>query len=82
MGMASRELARSTSTYVACLAFTLAFLVTTASGGTGLTAVFRGTIAAFATMIVGGLLLRPLMSTVLDAMARDAAAKNEAEDAR
>ena len=80
MGTGSRELARGASTYLACLAFILAFLVTTVTGGTGLTAVFRGAAAAVSALVLGGLLMRPLISTVLDAMARDTADK-QAEDA-
>ena len=80
MGTGSRELARGASTYLACLAFIVAFLVTTVTGGTGLTAAFRGAIAAGGALAVGGLLMRPLITTVLDAMARDTA-DNQAEDA-
>lgn len=80
MGTGSRELARGTSTYLACLAFILAFLVTTVTGGTGMTAAIRGAIAAAGALVLGGWLMRPLITTVLDAMARDTADK-KAEDA-
>ena len=70
----SRNLARAVTAYLTCLTFALAFLVTTATGGGGLTAVLRGALAAAAMWFLGGLLMRPLVVTVFDAMARDRAA--------
>ena len=73
----SRELTRGVAAYLACLAFALAFLVATATGGSGMTATIRGAVVALLTMIVGKALLHPLMSTILDAMARDRAQREE-----
>ena len=69
----SRELARAATAYLTCLSFALAFLVSVATGGGGTTPLLRGVIVAVATWFLGGLLMRPLLSTVLDAMARDRA---------
>jgi hypothetical protein len=75
-----RELTRALSAYLASLAFAVAFLVTTLCGGSLWTATLRSSAAAAATLLVGSFLLRPLFSTILDAMARDRA-EQRAEDA-
>ena len=80
MNGGSRELTRGITAYLASLAFVLAFFITLLSGGAGMTPVIRGTVAALATMFVGALLLRPMMSVILDAMARDQAQAERSED--
>lgn len=80
MEAGSRELSRGITAYLACLAFVLSFFVTLFSGGTGTTAVLRGGIVAIATVALGGLLMRPMMSTILDAMARDQVAPDSTEE--
>lgn len=77
MDSGSRELTRGVTAYLACLLFALAFLVAIASGGSGMTATIRGAAAAVVTLVVGKVLLLPLMSTILDAMARDRAQRQE-----
>jgi hypothetical protein len=71
----SRELASSAAAYVACLTFALCYLLVTAHGGSGLTAALRGALVAFATWWPGQLLLRPIASLLLDAIAKDKAAR-------
>lgn len=78
-GTGSRELARGTAAYLACLTFVLTYLLTTALGATGLTATLRGAIVAAFTYCIGRTLLRPLTSSLLDAMARDRAARSTEE---
>ena len=77
MHSGSRELTRGVAAYLACLLFALAFLVATLSGGSGMTATIRGAVAAMLTLIVGKVLLHPMMSTIIDAMARDRAQREE-----
>ena len=71
------DLARSATAWLACLVFALGFLVTVLAGGTALTGALRGGIAAAVTLAFGKLLVRPLLATILDAMARDTAAKDD-----
>ena len=78
---ASRELTRGATAYLACLAFAVTFLITAATRGNSGTAVIRGAIVALATFMLAPLLLRTVMSTVLDAMARDQAKPEPTEDA-
>lgn len=75
MNVGTEELTRATSAYLACLVFVVAFLVTTIAGGGGFTATIRGGIAAAIAFLLGRALLRPALSVVLDAMARDQAKK-------
>ncbi len=78
---ASRELTRGATAYLACLAFAVTFLITVATRGSSGTAVIRGAIVAFATFMLAPLLLRTVITTVLDAMARDRAKPEPAEEA-
>ena len=76
----SGELTRVARVYAACLAFALAFLVATLAGSTTITALVRGSIAGFCVYVVVGLLLRPVVSVVLDAMARDRVAASSGKE--
>jgi len=71
MGVASKELTRASSRYLVCLAFALTFLITTLFGGSPLAAVIRGSVVAVLTYLTAPFLLQPVVSVVLDAMARD-----------
>ena len=75
MNVGTEELTRATSAYLACLVFVVAFLVTTVAGGGGFTATMRGGLAAAIAFFLARPLLRPALSAVLDAMARDRAKK-------
>lgn len=72
-----RELARALTAYLACLAFVLAFFVALLTGGSVLTAVVRGAVVVAVTLFLGSALVRPLISTILDAMARDRSDSSE-----
>ena len=76
----SRELTKGVAAYLASLAFVVAFLVTTFTGGDGLAAVGRGAAVAAAAWVIGSLLAQPVVSTILDAMARDTAVTTRTED--
>ena len=81
----SRELARALAAWLACVAFAVTFLVATMLAETSMfTAVVRGGIAAFACQQLGPWLLRPAVTVVIEAMARDravrVAATSEQED--
>ena len=78
MGAGSRELARGATAYLASFAFVIAFLLTTLSGGSPLTAAIRGGIVAVATLVLGGFLMSALIGTLLDAIARDRVAAESA----
>ena len=77
MNVGTEELTRAAAAYLACLVFVVAFLVATLAGAGGATAAVRGGLAALAAFVAGKVLLRPLLSTVLDAMARDRAKKHQ-----
>jgi hypothetical protein len=67
------DLTRVAAIYLACIAFAVAYLLTTAFGGGGLTAAFRGGVVAGCALVVGRLVIGPVMSSIVDAMAQDAA---------
>jgi hypothetical protein len=75
MGVGNSELSRSIATYAASVAFVIAFLVAISFGAGMLTAVTRGVIVAIATRVVAEWIARPLVTTLLDAMARDRLAR-------
>ena len=77
----SSELTRVATAYLACVGFAVAYLLTTAMGGSGLTAAFRGSVVAVSAMLLGRIVVGPAISSVLDAMARDQAAAEAAKAA-
>lgn len=74
----SQELVRIATAYLASLAFGLTFLVATLSGVEGLTALGRSVIAMLGACVAGRLLIGPAINAVLNAMARDEAARQAA----
>jgi hypothetical protein len=76
------DLSKAASAYLACLAFVVAFLVTTLAGGTGLTAALRGALVAAVTLLLAPCLVRPFLTTIFDAIARDRIARNKPGDAK
>jgi hypothetical protein len=80
MQVGSVELVRATSAWLACIGFALAFLVSVATGALLWTAALRGAAAAVATLIAGRWLLPPLFAVLLDALARDRAARAKETD--
>ncbi len=82
MSAGKNELSKSAGVYFAGIAFALTYLLTTVFGGNGMTAVIRSTVVAGLTMIIGPFLMRPVINTILDAIARDRATKASAEDAK
>ena len=75
----TNDLARAATAYVACITFAGTYLLTIVLGADGLTAVVRGTVVAMATLLLGGFLLKPAISSILDAIARHEALKKAAE---
>ncbi len=71
MGVGSRELTRASTAYLVCLAFALTFLITSLYGGSPQAAVIRGSVVAVITRVLIPHLVGPVVSAVLDAMARD-----------
>jgi thiamine transporter ThiT len=84
MESGSHELSRMATAYMASLAFVATFLIATATGSDGGTALVRGVVVGALALVLGRLLVRPLIDTVLDAMARDEARKaaERSEDER
>ena len=85
MESGSQELSRTATAYIASLAFVATFLLTTAWGGDGNTALLRGVLVGAMALVLGRFLARPIVDVVLDAMARDRAANappSEEEDDR
>lgn len=76
MGGGKSDLARLAAAYLACLAFAITYLLTTVFGGGGLTAAFRGGVVAAIALIAGRAVIGPVISSILDAMARDQAEKS------
>ncbi len=75
MAGGTNDLARAATAYVACMAFGLTYLLTVVIGSDGMTAVVRATVVAVVTLVVGRLLFRPLIASVLDAMAQHEATR-------
>ena len=75
MGVGSRELTRASTAYMVCLAFALTFLITTFYGGSPQAAVIRGSVVAIIARVLTPHLIGPVVKTVIDAMARDKAAR-------
>jgi hypothetical protein len=73
----TRELARWISAYAAAMAFALMFLATTLAGSGLPAALVRGVCAAAAGLLIGRVLARAAVGTVLNAMARDRAARDK-----
>ncbi|MHC4077190.1 MAG: hypothetical protein ACYST0_01970 [Planctomycetota bacterium] len=67
---------------MACITFGLTYLLTMLLGGDGLTAVIRATIVALVTLVVGRLLFRPLIASILDGIAQHQAAQTKAKEDR
>jgi hypothetical protein len=82
MAGGTNDLARAATAYVACITFGLTYLLTMLLGGDGLTAVIRATIVALVTLVVGRLLFRPLIASILDGIAQHQAAQTKAKEDR
>ena len=82
MAGGTNELARAATAYVACITFGLTYLLTMLLGGDGLTAVIRATIVAMVTLVVGRLLFRPLIASILDGIAKHQAAQSKIKEDR
>ena len=80
MNTGTVELSRQATAWLACFAFALTFLVASLAGASGLTALTRGVIVTAAVLVCGRTLVRPVVDTVLNAMARDQAKEPEPED--
>ncbi len=78
----TNDLARAATAYVACLTFALTYLLTMLLGGDGATAVIRGSVVAVITLVVGRLLLRAVISSILDGLARHQAQTSPGEEDR
>ena len=77
-GTGSHELTRLATAYVTSIAFGLTFLVATAVGVDGGTALVRAITAAGLALVLGYLLATPVVDAVLTAMARDEAKRQAA----
>ena len=82
MAGGTNDLARAATAYVACITFGLTYLLTMLLGGDGLTAVIRATIVAMVTLVVGRLLFRPLIASILDGIAQHQAAQSKIKEDR
>ena len=80
MAGGTNDLARAATTYVACITFVLTYLLTVVLGNDGVTAVIRATVVAVITLVVGRLLFRPLIASILDGIAQHEAARARKED--
>ncbi|MBL8752628.1 MAG: hypothetical protein JNK15_04950 [Planctomycetes bacterium] len=78
----SHELTRLLAAYLTSIAFGVTFLVAWLAGVDGSTALWRSVAAAGIALVVGQLLARPVVGTVLDAIARDEAKKKAEAQAK
>lgn len=67
------EVSRHATAWLVSLSFCATFLLATLAGASGGTALLRGVAVAGATLVIGGLLVRPVVDAVFTAMARDRA---------
>lgn len=72
-GKGSQELTRVAAAYVTSIAFALAFLCAEFAGVDGMTALWRGVVAALCGLVGAHLLAPPVIDVVLASMARDEA---------
>jgi hypothetical protein len=77
MSGGTNELSRAATAYVACFTFVLTYVLTVLRHD-GMTAMFRATVVAVITLIVGRLLFRPLITSILDGIAQHEVARNKA----
>jgi hypothetical protein len=82
MDAGSRELTRRATAHAAALAFGVTYLATAAGGAGAGAALWRGSVAAFAALLLAPLLCRPVVDAVLDALARDEARRTGIAPAR
>jgi len=78
MAGGTNDLARAATAYVACITFVLTYILTVILGGDGVTAVIRATVVAVITLVVGRLLFRPLIASILDGIAQHEAGRTNA----
>lgn len=71
MGAGKADLTKATTAYFVALAFALTFLLTIALGSGMSAALTRGIIAAIAFRVCMPFFVRPVMTAIFDAMARD-----------
>ena len=72
------DLTRLASTYFACVAFAVTYLLATYFGTSGLTAAIRGAVVAALAIVFGRLLVGPIITSLIEAMVKDRVA-SEAE---
>ena len=72
-GNGSQELTRLSTAYLTSIVFGVAFLVASATGSDGLTALWRAAACGACALVAGQLLAPPVVDVVLAAMARDEA---------
>ena len=77
-GTGSHELTRLATAYLTSIAFGLTFLVASAVGVDGSTALLRAVVAGGVALVLGHLLATPVVDAVLTAMARDEAKRQAA----
>lgn len=78
----SAELTRNAAMYAVCLAFAVTFLLASALGASTWTALIRGLVVALLSRLLAPALIRPCVSAMLDAIARDRAQAAAAARAR
>ena len=79
MARGTNELARAATNYVACITFVFTYILTVILGHDGMTAVFRASVVAVITLVVGRLLFRPLIASILDGIAQHEVARKKAQ---
>lgn len=78
-GNGSHELTRLATAYIASIAFGVTFLVASACGVDGGTALLRSVVAAGVALVAGFLLAAPVVDVIIAAAARDEAARQAAK---
>ena len=80
MNTGTRSLTRSTAAWLACLAFSITYLLSYWVGASPQTALTRGGVAAFVTWTLSRPLLLPLFDTLMTALTAAEEARREADE--
>jgi uncharacterized protein (DUF697 family) len=76
----SRTLCRATAAWFTAVSFSVAYLVSLLFGASWKAATTRGVVIAICVWIIGRWLFRPLVDTVLDALAEIERKRREAQE--
>ncbi len=80
MEAGSRDLTRAVTGYLVALSFAITFLLTVVLGAGVNTALMRGIIVAVIVRVVGPALVRPVLTSIFDAITQDQIRRSQSEN--